>query len=381
MTAISASSYIIIGKISSSSRSIFDLINAIRSIVGVRIRLNLARSSWILLPLMEGKAKGVSMKIKWYLLSSGKLQEKPVLEVNLQTSLGESGESWFEVQDADAEELRKFLAPLDLHPLQLTRCLDSANDPGVVSFGKSLLMEFPATFDRESADPSYLTILLQDHVLVTVRHGEMGALDDLVSSLMGEDTLPVLHLPQIIYMILDQFADLNVEAQVAIRDQILLMSNNLAENPGKVSTNDLAHLRAQVENLVSLVENQLYCISGLNASDNELLQDPHRKAYVQDLLSETEIMQSGVYRLETRVKDLYNDYQAVGNERVEKRLRLLTIVSAITLPLGLLAGLLGMNVGGVPGITVPFGFIIVIVLMVLIILVEFWYFTRKGWFD
>ena len=334
-----------------------------------------------MLPLMEGKAKGLGMKIKWYLLSAGKLQEQPVIEGNLQTSLGETGESWFDVQDTDPEEIRKFLTPLDLHPLQLTRCLDSVNDPGVVSYGKSLLMEFPATFDRESADPSYLTILLQDHVLVTVRHGEMGALDDLVSSLKGETTLPVLHLAQIIYMILDQFADLNVEVQVAIRDQILLMSNNLSENPGKVSTNDSSRLRAQVENLVSLVENQLYCISGLNASDNELLQDPHRKAYIQDLLSETEIMQSGVYRLENRVKDLYNDYQAVGNERVEKRLRLLTIVSAITLPLGLLAGLLGMNVGGVPGTRTPSGFIIVIVLMVLIILAEFWYFTRKGWFD
>jgi zinc transporter len=66
---------------------------------------------------------------------------------------------------------------------------------------------------------------------------------------------------------------------------------------------------------------------------------------------------------------------------VEKRLRLLTIVSAITLPLGLLAGLLGMNVGGVPGTKTPAGFIIVIVLMVLIISVEFWYFMRKGWFD
>jgi Mg2+ and Co2+ transporter CorA len=293
----------------------------------------------------------------------------------------ESGESWFDVQDNDPEELRKFLTPLDLHPVQLTRCLDSVNDPGVVSFGKSLLMEFPAAFNRESPDPSYLTLLLQDHVLVTVRHGEMEALDDLVHNLTGETPLPVLHLPQIIYMILDQFADLNVDAQVAIRDQILLMSNTLAEYPGKVSINDLSRLRAQVENLVSLVENQLYCISGLNASDNEILQDPHRKAYIQDLLSETEIMQSGVYRLENRVKDLYNDYQAVGNERVEKRLRLLTIVSTITLPLGLLAGLLGMNVGGVPGTKTPSGFIIVIVLMVLIILVEAWYFTRKGWFD
>jgi Mg2+ and Co2+ transporter CorA len=328
-----------------------------------------------------GSRKGLGMKIKWYLLDAGKLQEQPTPESDPQISLRESGERWYDVQVTEPEELRKFLNPLDLHPLQLTRCLDSINDPGVVSFGKSLLMEYPATFDRKSTDLSYLTILLQNHLLVTIRHGAMGALDDLVQSLAGETALPVHHLPQIIYMILDQFADLNVEAQVTIRDQILLMSNTLAENPGKVSASDLAHIRAQVENLVSLVENQLYCISGLNASDNEVLQDPHRKAYIQDLLSETEIMQSGVYRLETRVKDLYNDYQAVGNERVEKRLRLLTLVTAITLPLGLVAGLLGMNVGGVPGTSNSSGFIVVIIIMVLIVLAEAWYFMRKGWFD
>jgi Mg2+ and Co2+ transporter CorA len=321
------------------------------------------------------------MKIKGYLLNAGKLQEITDLEGYLSTSPGQSGERWFDIQANDPQELRIFLTPLNLHPVQLARCLDSVNNPGVISFGKSLLMEFPTTFDRESINPSYLTMLLQDSILVTVRHGAMGALDDFISSLTGETTVPILHLAQIIYMILDQFADLNVEVQVAIRDQILLMSNRLSEYPRKVSMNDLSHLRAQVENLVSLVENQLYCISGLSASDNELLKDPHRKAYIQDLLSETEIMQSGVYRLESRMKDLYNDYQAMGNERVEKRLRLLTIVSAITLPLGLLAGLLGMNVGGVPGTKIPYGFIIVIVLMVLIILVEYLYFRRKGWFD
>jgi zinc transporter len=132
---------------------------------------------------------------------------------------------------------------------------------------------------------------------------------------------------------------------------------------------------------VSLVENELYCISGLNASDSEALQDTHKKAYIQDLLSETEIAQRGVYRLEGSVKDLYNDYQAAGSERVDKRLRLLTIVSAITLPLGLLAGLLGMNVGGVPGTTAAYGFILVTGLMVLVVLVEYGYFKRKGWFD
>jgi Mg2+ and Co2+ transporter CorA len=321
------------------------------------------------------------MKTKCYLLEAGKLREQSDSTDLLQITPGTPGEVWYDVQEADADELRKFLIPLDLHPLQLNRCLDSINDPGVISFGKSLLMEFPVILDLESTEPAYISILLHDHILVTIFHGEIGQFDDLVDSLTGESTETVLHLPQIIYMILDQFADLNVEAQVMIRDHIQNMSNTLNETPAKVNINDLAHLRAQVENLISLVENQLYCISALNASDNEVLQDPHRKAYLEDLVSETEIMQRGVYRLENRVKDLYNDYQTVGNERVDKRLRLLTIVSAITLPLALLAGLLGMNVGGVPGITNPYGFIIVIILMVVIVLVESWYFLRRGWFN
>jgi len=40
-----------------------------------------------------------------------------------------------------------------------------------------------------------------------------------------------------------------------------------------------------------------------------------------------------------------------------------------------------MNVGGLPGSKFPFGFTIVIVLMVVIAVVELWYFKRKGWFD
>ena len=321
------------------------------------------------------------MRFKRYLLDAGRLKEDPVQQDRLQASLFGSGESWIDIQDAGPEELRRFLALLDLHPTQLKRCLDSVNEPGVVSFGRTLLMEYPAEFDRESMEPAYLTILLQDHVLVTVRHGAMGALDDLVSTLTGNEAPLLLHLPQIIYLILDQFTDLNVGAQVALRDQMQVLSNKLDQNPGAVRNSDLSFLRAQVQNLVSLVENELYCISGLNASDNEAMQDPHKKAYMQDLLSETEIAQKGVYRLEASVKDLYNDYQAVASERVDKRLRLLTIVSAITLPLGLLAGLLGMNVGGVPGTTSGLGFIMVTGLMLLVVIVEYWYFRHKGWFD
>jgi zinc transporter len=60
---------------------------------------------------------------------------------------------------------------------------------------------------------------------------------------------------------------------------------------------------------------------------------------------------------------------------------MLTILSVITLPLGIIAGLLGMNVGGVPGLTNPNAFACVVISMVILTAVELWFFKRGGWFD
>ena len=189
------------------------------------------------------------------------------------------------------------------------------------------------------------------------------------------------HLIQIVYLILDELTDLSVQAETEVRDKTLNIAKTLVDNPAKIETGDLANVRWQVEKLISLIENQLYCVTGLDSSDNEALVEPHRKAYVKDLLSELQIAQMGIQRLETRVNGLYDSYQAMGNSRVEKRLRILTIISAITLPFSIIAGLLGMNVGGLPATQDPQGFIIVIILMAVIGVVELCYFKRKGWMD
>jgi magnesium transporter len=321
------------------------------------------------------------MNIKWYRLHSGALQEQSTLDGWQKIASTVGTEIWFDIDQASPEELRGFLEQLDLHPVQIARCVDSVNNPGVISFGKTLLMEYPTAFDTEADEPGYLTIIINESVLATIRHGPNPALDALVQELTAKKALPLRHLPQIVYLILDQFADLNVDAQIDIREQILHVSKNLVDNPDSVSANELSHLRWKVDKLVSLLENQLYCVSGLSASDNKVLQESHRKAYIQDLVSEAEIAQRGIYRLENRLNNLYNDYQMAGSDRVEKRLRFLTIVSVITLPLGLIAGLLGMNVGGLPGTSFRFGFLLVVVLMVVIGLLEYWYFKRSGWFD
>jgi len=321
------------------------------------------------------------MKINSYLLSSGKLQPGRATDNLPIIDPGQTAEIWYDVEDAEPDELRRFLSTLELHPLMLNRCLDKANTAGVISFGKAVLLEYPVALDLDIEVSCYITIVLRHPVLITVRHSTMPALNDLVRNLTLEEESGVENLAQLVYRIVDELTDLSVQAETEVRDKIMSTSRTMADNPGNVREKDLISLRWTVEKLVSLIENQLYCVTSLNASDNAALQEPHRKAYIQDLVSEVEIAQRGIYRLEVRVKDLFDSYQMAGSTRVEKRLRILTIVSTITLPFGLIAGLLGMNVGGLPGIQEPYGFVIVIGLMLAIAAAELWYFKRKGWFD
>jgi zinc transporter len=80
------------------------------------------------------------------------------------------------------------------------------------------------------------------------------------------------------------------------------------------------------------------------------------------------------------MRDLESAYQMAANDRVDRRLRILTIVSAVTLPLALITGVLGMNVGGLPGTDSAYGFAAVIMIMLGVAAVEAWYFVHAGWF-
>jgi len=85
--------------------------------------------------------------------------------------------------------------------------------------------------------------------------------------------------------------------------------------------------------------------------------------------------------------DSARDRAAVTSEELNTRLSesmnrtmyLLSIVAAIFLPLGLLTGLLGINVGGIPGSDDPNAFVLVCALLVVLALALFGAFRFKRW--
>jgi magnesium transporter len=65
----------------------------------------------------------------------------------------------------------------------------------------------------------------------------------------------------------------------------------------------------------------------------------------------------------------------------DKRLRILTIISAVFLPLTLLTGFFGMNFKGMILLEWRYGFWLTLAFMTIILLGMSWFFYRKGWFE
>ena len=79
-----------------------------------------------------------------------------------------------------------------------------------------------------------------------------------------------------------------------------------------------------------------------------------------------------------RVKQLQEELAALVSEQTNRTLFLLTMVTVLALPINLVAGLFGMNVGGIPLNQHPFGFFLVLSpLLLLTAILAYWAFGRR----
>ena len=68
------------------------------------------------------------------------------------------------------------------------------------------------------------------------------------------------------------------------------------------------------------------------------------------------------------------------SEQMNTRMYVLSMVAAIFLPLGFLTGLLGINVGGIPGAENPWAFLLFLLFLVGIVVAQMLWFRHKKWF-
>jgi magnesium transporter len=103
------------------------------------------------------------------------------------------------------------------------------------------------------------------------------------------------------------------------------------------------------------------------------------RAYFVDLYEHTLRLFDLIDTYRDLISSSLDAYLSVVSNRMNEIMQVLAIVSTIMLPLTLITGMFGMNVGGIPLAQSPIGFVAVTLLMVVIGALLVLYFKRRRW--
>ena len=88
-------------------------------------------------------------------------------------------------------------------------------------------------------------------------------------------------------------------------------------------------------------------------------------------------MQRDLAALQERIKLLQKEIVAQVGEQTNRSVFTLTVVTVLALPINIIAGLLGMNVGGIPLADNPRGFLVIALIVLSFTVIAGWIALRK----
>ena len=229
-------------------------------------------------------------------------------------------------------------------------------------------------FSFEASDIATLWASLDARVVVTARQSPLRSIDQLRTAVKGGE--PLRSTVELLGRLLRAQADVLVGIVRSVTRQVDQVEDDLLASRLNVKRARLGALRRLLVRLQRLLAPEPSALFRL------LLRPPAWVAELdtQELRQSTEefsVVLSDMSSLQERIKLLQEEVAAIVNERNSRSLFVLTVMTVLALPINILAGLFGMNVGGVPLAQNPHGFWVVAAIVAAFTLVAGWFALRR----
>jgi magnesium transporter len=287
---------------------------------------------------------------------------------------------WADIEQPVAPELRPLLEPLQLHPLVLEACLEQSDSPSVVPLENGLLVEFPIHSATCNDHTPYLTIVCLTNALLTIHETRYPPLSAVAADLRASMRLHSGDLPALLYHVLDRLVDEDLALVTQSRRRVNRLASSLDQDDKSIEADAIQEERHRVAALIVVCEDQLRCLASLQTMDSNVFAVAGLREYFRDVFSNLEHALRSSERLETRLNELQQHFLLHLQHRTDNRLRTLTIISAIFLPLTLITGVYGMNFDYMPELQWRYSYPATIAVMAAIAGGMVGLFYRNGWF-
>ncbi|MFN0247653.1 MAG: zinc transporter ZntB [Kofleriaceae bacterium] len=268
-----------------------------------------------------------------------------------------------------------------VEPVVLEALLDSDPRPRTQAHAEGQLMMIVRGINHNSAsDPEdmiSIRVWIEPNRILTMRHRQSRSLESLAADTMkGKGPRNV---GEVTVQLVDRIVDHVASRVDRLHDEIAASEDQiLSEKRGGDLRAYLADHRRRAIGLRRFLGPQRDALSKLSAIQVPWLDARHRT----ELTETTDRMMRAIEELDAardRAAVTQEELSSKMGELTNARLYILSIITAVFLPLGFVCSLLGVNVGGVPLQTAEWAFWALLGVFVVGVATQFYIFRKRGW--
>ncbi|MDO6562362.1 zinc transporter ZntB [Amphritea sp. 1_MG-2023] len=288
--------------------------------------------------------------------------------------------NWLHFDYTHAETQQWITEHSQLDQVVIDALLTEESRPRSTQVGDGLLIALRGVNLSPDSDPEDMVgirIWIDKHRIISTRRRHMLAAKDMTETLAA-GTGPISSG--------DFLAMLSAALMVRMQDTI----NDTEDSVDSIEEELVSSSSYDLRNKISAVRRIVISLRRYLAPQRDALIQMHQTRVSWLTEADKQQLREVTDTLIRYIEDLDSarDRAAVAQEELTNRLAeqmnnrmyLLSLVAAVFLPLGFLTGLLGINVGGMPGAEDPSAFWIVSGFMFITVAVQVWLFKRKNWF-
>ena len=268
----------------------------------------------------------------------------------------------------------------ELSPLLVESLLQAETRPRSVFTDGALLVFLRGINHNPDSSPEdmvSLRLVVSEKQVITLRNRDLITLKDISTSISESHgpTTPGNFVLTVLDKVLDR-ANVVIEE---LYDQVDIIEDSVLAPAEELQHESLANVRRQAISIRRYLAPQRDAISRLSSSESSVFTDDDRLQVKEDMNRLTRMIED-LDAVRERASVIHELLVSNIAEQTNKRMYLLSIIAAIFLPLTFVTGLLGVNLGGIPGNDSYLAFPILVGLSVVIVLCLWLYFRSRKWF-
>ena len=304
---------------------------------------------------------------------------QPVDWAGVQQWTPDQGVLWMHLDYTHPRVQHWLTAESGLRELSIDILNEQDTRPRILTSDDGLLLILRGVNCNPGSDPEDMVSLRMNFTpnrIITMRQRRVMAMEDIhqaVNSQKGPSD-PA----DFLVMVAERMADRMGDVISDINDQVDALEDSVMSAQSDELRPRLAQTRRQCISLRRYIAPQRDVLTRL-LNEKMALLDDHTRSRIREIAERTARFVEDIDSAKDRAAITLEELDHHLSEQTNRAMYVLAIVAAIFLPLGLLTGLLGINVGGIPGSDNPFAFIIVTIGLLAIAAGLVWLFKRIRW--